>query len=255
MFAWLILEGKVVKLKFVAASAVLAISMPHAGVVAAMEPASNGSSKTFSASGSRLVGKTNVERALGKCAASLLGGALLGALIGKAAGDTGKGAAIGAAAGGVVCAIMLKVASDKDKQQLRLMQLEALNSNSLQTASWTSDEGDAVTANITPTGTGNVVVADKGSLTCRADDYCKVGDSWFARNDIINNIVDPTSPRVIPAGLGNARVLQCRRTSTSVKVDDQDASQGTDVACLVGDTWVTGDELKKRKIREEDIRI
>ena len=52
-------------------------------------------------------GKSEVDRAIGKCVGSVLGGALLGALIGGLVGGkkgTGAGAAVGATAGAAVCA-------------------------------------------------------------------------------------------------------------------------------------------------------
>lgn len=204
---------------------------------------------------SKIKGKTNVERAIGKCFASVLGGALLGALIGKAAGDSGKGALVGAAAGGVACAIMLKVAKDKDKEQIRQAQLLALNNNQFTRTQWTTEEGEVAVASVMPTGSGSVVVADKGSIFCRTDDVCKVGDNWYPKENILNGTIDPNAPRAVRVAVQGAQSLRCRRTSTSVKVGDQSLPDGSDVACLLGDVWVTGDELKKNKIRETDIAL
>jgi hypothetical protein len=62
--------------------------------------------------------KTEVERARGKCVATIIGGALLGAVVGRVVGgkkNTAEGAVVGAAAGTVVCAILLSNAKRKDR--------------------------------------------------------------------------------------------------------------------------------------------
>lgn len=61
--------------------------------------------------------KTEVEKARGKCVASVLGGALLGALAGRAVSKKGAlaGAGIGAAAGVGACAIIMANAKRADK--------------------------------------------------------------------------------------------------------------------------------------------
>jgi hypothetical protein len=60
--------------------------------------------------------KSQIDKAIGRCVASVAIGALLGAAVGNNSGrgNAGRGAVIGAAAGGVVCAVILKVAKDKD---------------------------------------------------------------------------------------------------------------------------------------------
>ena len=231
-----------------AASAALALAMSS---VAGAQ--SYGALQTSSGTG--IKGKTHVESAIGKCIGSVLGGALLGGLIGKAAGDAGKGALIGAGAGTIVCAILLKVASNKDKQEIRNAQLAALNSNEVIKTSWTTQDNEVASAAVIPTGTGSVVVANKGSIKCRSDDICMVGDGWYPKASILNGTVDPNAPRAVQVAIQGARSVKCRRTSTSVRVADQALPDGSDVACLVGDVWVTGDELQKRKIRESDIVI
>lgn len=208
--------------------------------------------------GRALVGKTNVDRAIGKCAGALVLGALLGAGIGAAAGDAGKGAAIGAGVGAVACVVLLKIASDRDKRQIRAAQLEALNAAPgaprAQTAVWTSEKGAEVRTDVTASAPGSVLLSQAGSLQCRADDQCKVGDSWYPKATILAGQVDANAARPVRAAFTDARELVCRRTVTKVQIDDASPSSSQDVSCLVGDRWVTGDQLKKLKIDESHIR-
>src|SRR5689334_21701470 len=61
--------------------------------------------------------RSELDKAIGRCVISVGAGAILGAIVGNNAGrgNAGRGAVIGAAAGGVLCAVMLKVARDKDE--------------------------------------------------------------------------------------------------------------------------------------------
>lgn len=205
--------------------------------------------------GSSLKGKTNLDRAVGKCVMSVVFGAILGAAVGAAAGDVGSGLAVGAGVGAVVCAVLLKVASDKDKKQIREAQLAAFNSNQLERSVWTTEDGLAAQVTVVPTGNGKVLVAKNGSLECRSDNQCRVGDTWYPQEDILAGRLDPTTPLKVKASVSGAQELLCRRTSTSITISDRDVQNGSDIACLVGDTWVTGDQLKKSKIRESDVVI
>lgn len=206
--------------------------------------------------GSTLSGKTHVERAIGKCAGSLLLGALLGAGIGAAAGNTKKGVLIGLGTGAVVCALLISAASSKDKQALREAQLDAYNTGQVRNISWATEQGQFAQATIEPSKPGVVLVSQSGSLECRRqDDFCKVGDSWFPRASILAGQAAPDAPKLVKAAFTNAEELVCRRAHVSLTIDQNSATDGDDVACLVGDTWVTGDQLKKRKINESHVRI
>jgi len=61
--------------------------------------------------------KTEVEKARGKCVASVVGGALLGALVGRAVSEKGAlvGAGIGAGAGAAACAVIMANAKHADR--------------------------------------------------------------------------------------------------------------------------------------------
>lgn len=92
-------------------------------------------------------GKTELDRAKGKCVGSVLGGALLGALVGRAVGgkdSTLVGAAVGATAGAGVCAVLISNAKHKDKM-LAAQLAAAQNPGQLYEATWTNDEGQPVT--------------------------------------------------------------------------------------------------------------
>lgn len=60
--------------------------------------------------------KSEIDKAISRCVASVVIGGLLGAVIGGSSGrgNAGKGALIGTAAGGAVCVVLIKVAKDKD---------------------------------------------------------------------------------------------------------------------------------------------
>ena len=89
--------------------------------------------------------RSNMDKAIASCMGTVLVGALLGAAIGNNSGrgNAGRGAVMGAAAGGAVCAVLLAMASQKDKEQLAQAQRAALASNQAQQVSYTGDDGKA----------------------------------------------------------------------------------------------------------------
>ena len=166
---------------------------------------------TAAFAGRAIDGKTEVEKAMGRCALALIAGALVGAAVADWR-RRGEGAALGAAAGGLVCAAMLSVANKKDKEYVRALQLTALNSGEQQTQQWQTADNKAASATISA-----------------------------------SNVVQVTSPKT-------ADVLNCRRLSTDLKIEDQESSS-SDVVCLKGDSWVTLDKLKADGIRPQDVTV
>jgi hypothetical protein len=85
--------------------------------------------------------KSQIDKAIGRCIASVAIGALLGAAIGNNSGqgNAGRGAVLGAAAGGVVCAVLLKVA--KDKEALLQHQREAVALGGAQRTTFQGHDG------------------------------------------------------------------------------------------------------------------
>lgn len=239
------------------AATTLANAVPLASVSAQVtdSPASSAAPMDAPVQGLALRGKTNVDRAVGKCVGAVFLGALLGAGLGAIGGNAGDGALIGAGVGVGVCAIIMKVASDRDKREIRNAQLAAFNSAQSINASWTTQEGLNAQATVVPTGSGSVMVAKNGSLQCRSDNQCLVGDNWYSRDAILAGSIDPGAPKLAKASITGAQQLVCRRAATSIAVAGQQAQNSSDVACLIGDSWITGDELKKKKIREADIII
>lgn len=205
---------------------------------------------TYNAQGQRLAGKTFVEKAIGKCLAAMFIGGALGAVI------KGKdGALVGLAAGGLVCALIMKGASDKDKARIREAQLAGLGTNELQEASWSTDQGANVQLAVVPAGEGSVLMTDKGTLECRRDNQCRVGDNWYPKDQILSRQAAADAPKLVKASFESSRELVCRRSRVVYGVDGQVVSDGTDVACLDGDTWVTSDAFKKQKINSEHVVI
>jgi len=168
------------------------LAVVFAAAALAVAPAA-GAQDTYGAN--RIDGKTEVEKAMGRCAATVLVGALLGAAVGSDSGQAGRGAAIGAAAGAGVCAIMLKVASNKDKERLREAQLAAANSGASQTTEWTTDQGQDARATVTASPIVQVSAPKtQETLPCRrtrtevtvgeqsnqtTDVVCLHGDRWL----------------------------------------------------------------------------
>jgi hypothetical protein len=89
--------------------------------------------------------QTEVQKAMGRCVASVAGGAILGALLGGASGrnNAGRGAIVGAAVGAGFCGVMLKMASDRDKSRIAQAQAEAAESGQAQDVQYVGDDGAA----------------------------------------------------------------------------------------------------------------
>jgi hypothetical protein len=106
-------------------------------------------------SGQYAATETATERAIGQCAASLIISAGVGAIIGAAIGgsDTaGQGALIGAAVGAGACAVLLQVAAEEDKQQLRAAERAAVLANASRSTTIRTKSGKAarVSTKVTP---------------------------------------------------------------------------------------------------------
>jgi len=205
---------------------------------------------TYNAQGQRLAGKTFVEKAIGKCIlAMVLGGGLGAAIKGK------DGALVGLAAGGLICALIMKGASDKDKARIRDAQLTALGTNNLQQASWSTDQGATAQLAVLPAGDGTVVMTNNGSIECRRDNLCRIGDSWYPKDQVLSRQAAADAPKLVKASFESSRELVCRRSRIVYGVDGQVVSDGTDIACLDGDTWMTSDAFKKQKINSGHVAI
>ena len=205
---------------------------------------------TYNAQGQRLAGKTYVEKTIGKCILAMVIGGGLGAAIGGK-----RGALVGLAAGGVVCALIMKGASAKDTARIRDAQLAALRTNQRQDASWSTDQGASAQLEVVPAGDGTVLMTDKGSLECRRDNQCRVGDNWYPKDQILSRQAAADAPKVVKASFESSRELVCRRSRVVYNVSGQIVSDGTDIACLDGDTWVTSDAFKKQKINSDHVVI
>lgn len=205
---------------------------------------------TYNSQGQKLSGKTFVEKSIGKCIVAVLLGAGLGAAI------KGKdGALVGAGVGGLVCALILKAASDKDKARVRDAQLAALNSNRLQEDTWSTDEGATAQLAVVPAGEGTVLMTSNGSIECRRDNQCRIGDSWYPRDQILSRQAAADAPKLVKASFESSHELVCRRSRAVYDVDGQVVSDSSDVACLNGDTWVLSDGFKKQKINSGHVVI
>lgn len=157
----------------------------------------------------QITGKTEVEKAIGRCAFAVLAGAALGA---AASENRGRGAATGAAIGGVVCVAMLSIASANDKARLREAQLAALNTGQIQHANWTTTENKAASAMVSA---GDVVEVSArksdevvkcrrvntqldvdGQTNATSDVVCLRGDSWVTLDKLKPMGIRPTDVQV-----------------------------------------------------------
>jgi hypothetical protein len=149
-------------------------------------------SSGFAATG--IDGKTEVDRTIGKCVAAVAVGALAGALLGGRR-NAGGGAAIGAGLGAGVCAIMMSVANAHDRERLRQLQLQSLNSGQPQTDRWQTTDGHDASATVTASNLVQVTAPKSNEvLNCRristqvnsqgqdnstSDVVCLHGDQWL----------------------------------------------------------------------------
>lgn len=85
----------------------------------------------------------SIDSAASRCAAAIVGGAILGALSGAASGGgkrVGQGAAIGAVAGGGVCIVILAMDS-RDKRRLKQAQIAAAMTGKTQYLAYSGNDG------------------------------------------------------------------------------------------------------------------
>ena len=122
-----------------------------------------------------------------------LGAGLGAAIKGK------DGALVGAGLGGLVCALMMKAARDKDKERVRNAQLAALNSNTQQQDTWSTDQGATVQLAVMPEGDGKLLMTSTGSIECRRDDQCRIGDSWYPKDQILSRQAAADAPKLVKA--------------------------------------------------------
>jgi hypothetical protein len=203
---------------------------------------------TYNAQGQKLAGMTFVEKTIAKCVAAVVMGGVIGGFI---KGE--EGVPIGVGVGGLVCVLMMKAASDKDKARVRDAQLAALNSNSQQQDTWVTDKGATAQLKVMPAGDGRVLMTSAGSLECRRDNQCRIGDSWYPKDQILSRQAAADAPKKVKASFESSRELVCRKSRVVYDVNGQVVSDKPDVACLNGDTWVTSDAFKKHKINSAHV--
>ena len=87
--------------------------------------------------------RTALDRSIGQCAVSIIGGALVGALLGAATrrGGAGTGAAIGAGVGTVACVIILAVNNEEDRERIRQAQQRAYQAGRSATVQYVGQDG------------------------------------------------------------------------------------------------------------------
>ncbi len=120
-----------------------------------------------------VAGSTATEQAIGQCAASLIISAGVGALIGAAIGGSnsaGTGALVGAAVGAGACAVLLQVADEEDKRQIREAERAAVLANASRSKTIRTKSGKTaeVTTKVTAAPIPRAAPADGGTTTAVA---------------------------------------------------------------------------------------
>lgn len=152
-----------------------------------------------------VAGSTATEQAIGQCAASLIISAGVGALIGAAIGGSnsaGTGALVGAAVGAGACAVLLQVADEEDKRQIREAERAAVLANASRSKTIRTKSGKTaeVTTKVTAAPIPRAPPADGGTTT-----------------------VASSEP---PAAFTN-----CRYSEQTISVDGQSAGSGKQLWC------------------------
>ena len=169
---------------------------------------------------------TEVDRAIGKCVGTIAGGTVLGALIaGAFGGDAGDGALIGAGVGAGACAVLVAVASEKDRENIRRQQAMAAQDLELQVMEYTNEKGQKVRLET------EVDEADV-SKEYTAKVYERAAEIELQKQQITAAV--PASPAIAE----EQRI--CRRTSTTVTlVDSGKSTKLGQLVCRTADgDWV-----------------
>jgi hypothetical protein len=120
-----------------------------------------------------VAGSTATEQAIGQCAASLIISAGVGALIGAAIGGSnsaGTGALVGAAVGAGACAVLLQVADEEDKRQIREAERAAVLANASRSKTIRTKSGKTaqITTKVTTAPVPRAAPAETGTTTATA---------------------------------------------------------------------------------------
>jgi hypothetical protein len=153
-----------------------------------------------------VAGATATEQAIGQCAASLIISAGVGALIGAAIGGSdsaGTGALVGAAVGAGACAVLLQVADEEDKRQIREAERAAVLANASRSKTIRTKSGKTaqISTKVTSAPIPRAAPADAGATTAVAS----------------------TAP---PPAFTN-----CRYSEQTISVDGQSAGGGKQLWC------------------------
>lgn len=103
------------------------------------------------------------QQKIAKCAAMVVGGAILGNLIGK----NSEGTAVGAALGGAACGVWMAFNNAADKKRLEEAQARALQTGQPLKESWQGEDGKSRSVLVQLGEESPVQTADSGTLMCR----------------------------------------------------------------------------------------
>lgn len=168
--------------------------------------------------------QTEVEKAVGKCLATVAATTLLGVGIDLiAGGGGGDGAKIGAGVGAGACAVLLIVANEKDKENIRKQQALVAELKEAQSTEYVNEKGQTVQLTTR-------VVEEKVSeeITTAVYEYAE------ANNSLSN--IEPSTPNIaIPVAV-ESRI--CRKVATDISVDGKSTSINELVCRTSEGNWV-----------------
>lgn len=118
------------------------------------------------------------QQKIAKCAAMVLGGALLGNLIGK----DSKSTAAGAALGGAACGVWMAFNNAADKKRLEEAQVRALQAGQSRQESWRGEDGKSRSVQVQLGEETSVQTAASGTLMCRPVDTTVTANGSNASN-------------------------------------------------------------------------
>lgn len=130
-------------------TAISLIALLVSGCTTTSSNTSSGATVTRTATVSP-VRQTEMQKAVGRCIATVGVGAVLGGVLGSLSGrNTAAGAMAGAAVGAGACAVLVQVAAAEDQARIRELEREAIRANATQKRQITTKSGQVATVRTT----------------------------------------------------------------------------------------------------------
>lgn len=114
-------------------------------------------------------GRSELDRAQGRCVAAVAVGTILGAVVGNnvGSGNAGRGALIGAGVGGVACAIIAEAARERDRV-LEYQRMAAMNGEGARNE-WVAESGRRMVMTVAVEDSDDLVAVAADQQATNAD--------------------------------------------------------------------------------------